>query len=172
LAQSFTVGKDIQAPNFNGQNDDDNGAYLTAVDIFAANKPTGNEPLIVEIRTVELGTPTLTLLGEPVTLYPEDINISSNGEIATTVTFNYPIFLAPGKEYALVLLAPTSDKYEVWTAKIGEDTVNPNTSGSNRYTKQFAIGSLFKSQNGSIWTPEQESDLKFKLYKAQFTSNT
>jgi len=172
LAQSFTVGKDIQAPNFNGQNDDDNGAYLTAVDIFVANKPTGNEPLIVEIRTVELGTPTLTLLGEPVTLYPEDINISSNGEIATTVTFNYPIFLAPGKEYALVLLAPTSDKYEVWTAKIGEDTVNPNTSGSTRYTKQFAVGSLFKSQNGSIWTPEQESDLKFKLYKAQFTSNT
>ena len=31
---------------------------------------------------------------------------------------------------------------------------------------------MFKSQNGSIWTPTQELDLKFKLYKAKFTANT
>ena len=29
-----------------------------------------------------------------------------------------------------------------------------------------------KSQNGSIWTPNQFQDLKFKLYKAQFTAET
>jgi hypothetical protein len=34
------------------------------------------------------------------------------------------------------------------------------------------MGSLFKSQNGSIWTANQYQDLKFKLYKAQFTSST
>jgi len=34
------------------------------------------------------------------------------------------------------------------------------------------MGSLFKSQNGSTWTPAQKSDLKFKLYKAKFTANT
>ena len=34
------------------------------------------------------------------------------------------------------------------------------------------MGSLFKSQNGSIWTANQYQDLKFKLYKAQFTANT
>jgi hypothetical protein len=34
------------------------------------------------------------------------------------------------------------------------------------------MGSLFKSQNGSIWTANQYQDLKFKLYKAQFTSPT
>jgi hypothetical protein len=32
------------------------------------------------------------------------------------------------------------------------------------------MGSLFKSQNGSIWTANQYQDLKFKLYKAEFTS--
>ena len=31
---------------------------------------------------------------------------------------------------------------------------------------------MFKSQNGSIWTPNQFQDLKFKLYKAQFTAET
>ena len=30
------------------------------------------------------------------------------------------------------------------------------------------MGSLFKSQNGSTWTPAQFEDLKFNLYKAQF----
>ena len=40
------------------------------------------------------------------------------------------------------------------------------------YTQQFALGSLFKSQNGSIWTTDQNQDLKFKLYKAEFTETT
>ena len=36
-------------------------------------------------------------------------------------------------------------------------------------SQQYLNGSLFKSQNGSIWTPSQFEDLKFKLYKAEFT---
>jgi len=175
LAQSFVVGKDIDAPDLNGESDDDNGAYLTKVDLFFSNKPTGNEPLIVQIRTVELGTPTLTIVGEPKTLIPSDITTSATGEVATTVTFDYPIFLAPGREYAIVLLAPTTDQYEVWIAKMGEKTANtaslPNAE-SVIYSKQFAMGSLFKSQNGSIWTATQELDLKFKLYKANFTATS
>ena len=114
---------------------------------------------------MELGTPTLTVIGDSVELDPEDIETSDNGEVATEIVFPTPIFLAPGQEYALVLLAPTTKKYEVWTAKMGQKTVNTQTlpdAESVRYSKQFAIGSLFKSQNGSIWTPAQKSDLKFK----------
>ena len=184
LAQSFTVGGNIQAPNANGQNDDANGAFLTSVDLYFSSKPGGNEPLTVEIRTMELGIPTLNVIGESKTISPTDLQedgetpvlqTSADGETATRVTFDYPIFLPPGEEYALVLLAPTSDQYEVWTAKMGERTVatqNLPASEAVRYSKQFAVGSLFKSQNGSIWTPSQESDLKFKLYKAKFTANS
>ena len=175
LAQSFVVGKDIDAPDLNGQNDDDNGAYLTKLDLYFANKPSGNEPVEIQIRTVELGVPTLNIVGEPKTLIPSDITTSTTGEIATTVTFDYPIFLAPGREYAVVLLAPTTDEYEVWIAKMGEKTANtqslPNAE-SVIYSKQFAMGSLFKSQNGSTWTPAQDLDLKFKLYKAKFASTS
>ena len=91
------------------------------------------------------------------------------------MTFDQPIYLPPGQEYALVLLAPNSDQYEVWTAKMGQKTIGtkdlPN-SQAIKYSVQFAIGSLFKSQNGSTWTPAQKQDLKFKLYKAKFTANT
>ena len=124
---------------------------------------------------MELGIPTLTRIGDAVTLNPSEIEVSDTGEVATEVIFPTPIFLPPGQEYALVLIAPTTDEYEVWTAKMGEKTVNTQNlpdAEAVRYSKQFAIGSLFKSQNGSIWTPAQESDLKFKLYRAEFTPNT
>ena len=175
LAQSFVVGRDIDAPDLNGFSSDDKGVVLTELDIFFANKPAGNEPLEVQIRTVELGIPTLNLVGESKTLYPDQITTSKTGETATRVTFDEPKYLAPGNEYAVVLLAPTSDEYEVWIAKMGERTVNTQSLPDAEaviYTKQFALGSLFKSQNGSIWTPTQELDLKFKLYKAKFTANT
>ena len=32
-------------------------------------------------------------------------------------------------------------------------------------------GSLFKSQNGTIWTPSQYQDLTFKIYKAKFVES-
>jgi hypothetical protein len=175
LAQSFTVGGNIEAPNSYNPANDKKGVLLTKVDLFFGNKPGGDDAIDVEIRTMELGIPTLTRIGDAVTLNPSEINVSDTGEVATEVIFPTPVFLPPGQEYALVLIAPTTDEYEVWTAKMGEKTVNTQNlpdAEAVRYSKQFAIGSLFKSQNGSIWTPAQESDLKFKLYKAEFTPNT
>lgn len=175
LAQTFTVGRDIEAPDFSGDNDDDNGVFLTELDLFFASKPSGNQPLTVQVRTVQLGIPTLNSIGEAKTLSPDEISVSDNGQVPTRVKFDYPIYLAPGQEYAIVLLAPNSDQYEVWTAKMGERTVNTQSLPDSEaiiYSKQFALGSLFKSQNGSTWTPAQESDLKFKLYKAKFVANT
>jgi len=175
LAQSFSVGGTIDAPDLNGQNSDANGAFLTAVDLFFANKPSGNDPVRIEIRTVELGTPTRTIIGSPAVLRPSDITTSTNGATATRVTFDYPIFLAPGQEYAIVAVAETTDEYELWIAEMGEKTVSTQSLPDAEavvYSKQFALGSLFKSQNGSIWTANQYQDLKFKLYKANFTSTT
>jgi hypothetical protein len=175
LAQTFVVGGNVEAPNPINTNDDVNGAFLTAIDLFFAKKDTENCPVKIEIRTVELGTPTRVIIGSPVTLRPDQVNVSDNAETATHVVFDYPIFLPPGREYAIVIISESSDKYELWTAQMGERTVNTASlpdAESVRYTRQFSMGSLFKSQNGSIWTANQYQDLKFKLYKAQFTSNT
>ena len=175
LAQSFVVGGNVEAPSPNSSNDDVNGAFLTAVDLFFASKDSGNATVKVEIRTVELGTPTRVVIGNSVTLRPDQINVSSNGEVATKVTFDEPIYLPPGREYAVVIISENSDQYELWTAVMGEKTVNTQSlpdADSVTYSKQFSMGSLFKSQNGSIWTANQYQDLKFKLYKAQFTSPT
>jgi hypothetical protein len=177
LAQSFVVGGNIEAPDSSREGlatDDSSGAFLTAVDLFFAKKDSGNATVKVEIRTMELGTPTRIVIGNSVTLRPNEVNISSDASIATKVTFDEPIYLPPGREYAVVIISENSDQYEMWTAVMGEKTVNtknlPNID-TITYSKQFAMGSLFKSQNGSIWTANQYQDLKFKLYKAQFIEN-
>ena len=175
LAQSFVVAGNIEAPSPTSSFDDANGAFLTAVDLFFANKDSGNAPVKVEIRTVELGTPTRTVIGFPVTLRPNQVNVSNDASVATKVTFEEPIYLPPGREYAVVIISENSDQYEMWTAVMGEKTVNTKSLpdvDAVTYSKQFSMGSLFKSQNGSIWTANQYQDLKFKLYKAKFTSTT
>ncbi len=161
LAQSFTV--------------DETGAFLTSVDVFFANKDE-SEKLTAQIRTVQLGTPTRELVDEnsQVILEPSQIQISKDASVPTKITFPAPIYLSPDTEYALVLLAPSSDQYEVWIARMGEKTVNTSTlpdAESVIVGKQYTGGSLFKSQNGTIWTANQFEDLKFKLYKAKFISN-
>jgi len=175
LAQSFVVGGNVEAPSPTNTNDDVNGAFLTAVDLYFASKDEGNAPVKVEIRTVELGTPTRIRIGRDVTLRPDQVNISDDAETSTKVTFPEPIYLAPGREYAVVIISETSDQYELWCATMNEKTVNTKSlpdASSVKYSKQFSMGSLFKSQNGSIWTANQYQDLKFKLYKAEFTSPT
>ena len=169
LAQSFSVG------GSGTQNDDEGGVYLTDVDLYFYRKDTANNPLTVQIRTVELGTPTRTVIGNSVTLRPNQINISDDASAVTKVTFDYPIYLAPGLEYAVVLLAPESVEYEVFIAEMGKKTIqsaNLPDANSVLYTQQFALGSLFKSQNGSIWTANQYQDMKFTLYRANFVTNT
>ena len=58
---------------------------------------------------------------------------------------------------------------------MGDKTVNTQTlpdAESVIVTRQYLGGSLFKSQNGNVWTASQYEDLKFKLYKASFTSES
>jgi hypothetical protein len=161
LAQSFLV--------------DETGAFLTAVDIYMKSKDK-RQKLTVQIRTVELGIPTLILVQEyaQVVLEPSQVNISDDASVATRVTFPSPIYLEGGSEYAVVLLSPTSDNYEAWIGRMGEPTIETQSlpdAESVIISKQYIGGSLFKSQNGSIWTPSQFEDLKFTLYKADFSKS-
>jgi len=163
LAQTFTV--------------DETGAFLTSFDVYFYKKDP-NAKVFVELREVELGTPTSFLVQgyAQVALNPNDIAISDDASVATTVKFPSPVFLESGKEYAIVFLSPGSDEYEMWVATMGQKNVTPPvglpaTTDDSQFgvvTKQYIGGSLFKSQNGTIWTPSQYQDLKFTLRKAAF----
>lgn len=160
LAQSFTV--------------DETGAFLSGVDLYFANKDT-SENVYVEVRTVELGTPTNQLIQDyaSAVLTPSQVAISSVAATPTKVTFPSPVYLQSGKEYSIVVLAPTTNNYELWTARMGDTTIetkNLPDVQNVRVSKQYIGGSLFKSQNGTIWTASQFEDIKFKLYKCKFSA--
>ena len=158
LAQSFTV--------------DETGAFLTSFDVYFKSKDPLAK-LFVELREVELGTPTRFLVQDyaQIAVNPNNINISDDASVATTLSFSSPVYLEPEKEYALVFLSPASDKYEMWVATMGQKTVRTTNLPDVQnvvVSKQYIGGSLFKSQNGTIWTASQYQDLTFKLRKASF----
>lgn len=160
LAQSFLV-------------EDENGIYLTKCDIFFRNKDKNNIPVTLQVRTVELGIPTQIIIpfGE-VNLNPSSVNTSEDGTVATTFYFSSPVYLENGNQYAIVLLS-ASNEYNVWISRMGETEVTTlDLPESDRIivSQQPLLGSLFKSQNGSTWDPSQYEDLKFTLYRADFTS--
>ena len=167
LAQSFTV--------------DETGAFLTSFDVyFRSIDPKAK--LFVELREVELGTPTRYLVQDyaQLSINPSTFNngspieVSDDASKATTFRFPSPVYLEPEKEYAIVFLAPASDKYEMWCATMGEKTVKTNNLPDAEnvvVSKQYIGGSLFKSQNGTIWTASQFQDMTFKLRKAKFVDS-
>ena len=161
LAQSFTV--------------DETGAFLTSFDVYFKSKDPLAK-LFVELREVELGTPTRFLVQDyaQIAVNPNNINVSDDASVATTLKFPSPIYLEPEKEYALVFLSPASDKYEMWVATMGQKTVRTTNLPDVEnvvVSKQYIGGSLFKSQNGTIWTASQYQDLTFKLRKASFVKS-
>lgn len=153
LAQSFAC-------------DEETGAYLTKVDVFFESKDA-SIPVTCQLRTMELGTPTQTIIPfSEVSLNPDSVNISSDGSLATTFTFESPVYVERNQEYALVLLS-NSTSYRVWISRLGErDSITQKV-----VETQPTLGSLFKSQNASTWTASQFEDLKFRLYRAEFTTN-
>ena len=162
LAQSFEVA-------------DTNGVYITKCDIFFKTKDTKGIPVTLQIRTMQTGFPTQTILPfAEVTLDPKDIKTSEDGTVATTFTFPSPVYLEKtGSGYSIVLIS-SSDSYNVWISRMGEtdiSTANKPDSQKIIVSKQPTLGALFKSQNGSTWTASDLEDLKFTLYRADFVTS-
>ena len=157
LAQSFLVDR----------NKSQDGVFITGGEVFFKTKDD-NVAVTVQIRTMRDGTPTTTIVpyGE-VNIKPSDVQLSDDGSVPTRFTFDTPVYLQSGYEYALVLVAPT-EKYLAFITRMGEEDLLLKTV----YNRQPYLGSLFKSQNSSTWTPSQLEDLKFKLFKAKFVTNT
>lgn len=156
VAQSFQIEKNT-------------GAYITSVDVFFKTK-AAITPVRLQIREMENGTPTTRVVpGAEKMLLPSAVNISTspnvnNAGTVTTFTFDAPVYIEGFREYAVVVLAESID-YEVWTAVTQEFEVGSTT---RRIMKQPSLGSFFKSQNGSTWTPDQSRDLMFRIKRASF----
>ena len=93
---------------------------------------------------------------------------SIDGSIKTTFKFEAPVYLMGDTEYAFVIESPNTVDYKIYTSKLGETILTENA----RVTKQPNCGTLFKSQNGGVWTEDQTQDITFTLRRASFEVNT
>lgn len=159
LAQSFM----IKLPG---------GCFATSLDLFFLTKDTNTNPapVSVELREMDNGVPTPRVLPfSRVTLPASSVNVvdldttDPDPTLATTFTFPSPVYLRPHVFYAIVVHS-TAPKYSLWTATKGEI----NYIDQKRVDVDPNIGVMFKSQNASTWTPEQNQDLKFSLKRAVF----
>jgi hypothetical protein len=165
LAQSFFVDP-IENPS---------GIFLSKVRLYFATK-SSSVPVQVQIRAMENGVPVsgpmstnaIKFLAPADVNIPSDLtdldNIRSNG---TDFIFDEPLYLTPGREFAIVVLAETTD-YTLHVAKTYDFLVG---STEARVNKQPTLGSLFMSQNSFTWTPDQDRDMMFQIYRAEFATS-
>jgi len=153
LAQSFMV-------------DVEDGLFITSLDAFFATK-SSTLPVKAEIRNMVNGYPGPKVLPfAQKWLNSSQVNTSADGSVATTFTFDSPVYLQEGIEYCIVLYSDSVD-YTAYVARLGEKQINSNRIVSS----QPNIGILFKSANNRSWTPEQMEDMKFTLKKAVFDTS-
>jgi hypothetical protein len=146
------------------------GIFATSVDLYFYSKdPT--ESVTVQLRPMKLGIPDTTVYPySEVTLYSNDVNISSDSTVATTFTFPSPVYLS-GDTYHAIVVISNSSEYKIWVSRLGEldsSSYNSNNSREIFVAKQPDSGSLFLSQSGSTWTANQYDDLKYTLRRAEF----
>lgn len=165
LAQSFSV-------------DDQNGVFITSVEVFFATKDTGDIPVTLQIRPAPNGVPSgeIVVPGSTVIKTPAQVtaikdsfadpttaDMLANG---TTFTFDEPIFLKGRSDYSIVLMS-SSMEYKVFISHVTDFEL---ASTEKRISKQPYLGSLFKSQNSILWEPAQDEDLAFRIKRCEFVS--
>ena len=149
---------------------DSDGAFITKIDLFFGRK-SDTYPITLQIREVENGFPTTTIVpyGSK-TLQPSEINIDpTTGDTATTFEFDSPVFLKNNTDYVFAVLpAGNCDEFGLWVGRLG---------GTDVFTgelihKQPASGVMFMSADNKTWSPIQNEDIKYRIHKASFTTNT
>lgn len=96
------------------------------------------------------------------------ITTSSDSSSETIFVFDTPVFCNSGMTYSFIIEPESNNPdYRLWISTVGlTDKLTGKSITSNPYS-----GSMFIS-NDISWTPADNSDVKFKLYRARFSNQT
>lgn len=153
IAQSFMVATNI------------GGEYIEGIEVFFSTK-SRDIPITLEIREMSNGLPATTVVTRK-TLNPSEVSVSTDSSVPTMFKFDYPVYLQAQTEFAIVLLANTQD-YNAYIAEMGKKNLLTN----EFIAKQPYTGVFFTSSNGTTWTPNQTADMKFRVYRCNFSAGS
>ena len=161
LAQTFQIP--FESSTSNKINNFRGGAFLTSVELFFFGKDDAL-PVFVEIRETLNGYPTpKRLVFSRAVLNPTDVSTSTLGDVPTKFTFESPVYIMEGVEYAVVV-GSHSPEYKIFIARLGEGSLL----GGKILGKQPLTGTLFKSSNDRAWAISPMEDLKITINAALF----
>jgi len=162
------------------------GAFLKSIKICFRTKPTDiNEPITLALIGTQNGYPDGNYLQHSVvTKYPVDVNVSESPHIRnpntyTEFVFPVPVYVKPETMYAF-MLKTNSSEYNVYTAKIGDTTIESTvqeyseSGATTSYIEPFKItvtpyvGDLFLSQNAQTWAADINQDMMFEIVRCNF----
>jgi len=171
VAQSFTVGQfEFQNLDFsdNRFGNGADGVFVSCIDLyFQAKSLTAG--IGVEIREVVNGT--ITGVRVPFgfkRIDSEDVNVSAIGSAPTPFYFDTPVYLRGDTDYAFIVKPDGSNPdYRLWISELGgTDTVT-----NAIIDQQPAVGLLFTSANDKTYSPRQNQDICFTIWRATFKDN-
>ena len=160
VAQTFSVNEKLYP----------SGVFVSSIDVcFATKDPT--QPVMAQLRPTVNGVPdskkvydngnSFLPASQINALLEHDVVEIPNLSDATKSNrfiFDPPVYLVPG-EHALVLHS-NSEKYSVYAARIGEDSINMS---GGKIVSQPYTGEFFASSNGSAWVADGTTDLTFAI---------
>ena len=137
---------------------------ITKADLFFDT--AGTRPILIQLVNTKDGFPSEKILSQT-TIPVADVKTSADASVPTTVVFPSPVFMQQDTTYAL-LIKVDQPGCKVYFSELGGSNLGDNrTVGRNPLT-----GTMFLSQNGDTWTPQQTRDIKMTLYRASFVGNT
>ena len=134
--------------------------HISGVEFYLTAKSSSSD-LRIEIRETNNGMPTSTVLAS-CRVKPSALRVNA----WNTALFDTPIFLSASSEYAITVMADTSE-YKVGIAELGDWD---STTGWIR-SQPYSTGVLLSSSNASTWTAHQSADMAFRLLGANFTNS-
>ena len=146
------------------------GIFATSIDIYFKQKPSSEvNGISVYLCETTNGYPdgSRVLPFSTVNLKWDDIVVSTDATLPTKFTFDSPVFLNNGLEYAFIVKPDAGDPdYWVYSAKLGDVDI---VTGKQMYS-QPVIGTAFYGATDRQWTAVQNEYIKFNLHRAKFTN--
>jgi hypothetical protein len=142
------------------------GMFTTGVGVYFQSKdPTlGVSMMIMEVSN---GYPNGSRIIGECHLTSDQVSTSNDASLETVFNFSFPVFLNNNTEYAYMIVPDGNNpEYNIWVSEVGgQDIVTKQQVFTWPYT-----GVMFVSSNASAWTALQKEDIKFNIYRAEFTS--
>lgn len=145
------------------------GLYVTGIDLFFAAKSSsfGAQLQLLQM-TNGLPDASQTIPGSVVTLTSDKVNVSTDSSTATRFQFTAPVYLTAGQSYAFSVRGlGNSPDYSLYTAINGDNDLASGVSVSSNPLS----GAAYYAKNSTTWQQIPNEDLKYKIYRAQFSTS-